>query len=736
MDHLVFFLNKQRGFYYILFLLFASPWTNAQKKTLELHQIYEQNLLRPASVSGFNFMKDGLSFSRKSADKIIKFDLASGSELEVIFDAALVSDGILKGKLEGYQFSSDEQKILLLSASQSLYRYSSFVDCYVYDRIKKSLIRIFPEGKIMYPSLSPSGNQIAFIFENNIYIQDLQKNKRVQVTKDGAKNNIINGASDWVYEEEFVLTRAFEWSPDGTNILFLKTNESRVREFSIEYFKDQVYPEIYKFKYPKVGEENAELSVWNYSLKTKKSKMLPVGSVRNGENGYIPRIQWSANPQEACIRWMNRDQNLTQLHLVNVSSAKSRLLFEEKNKYYIEVHDDLHFKMDGSSFYWMSEMDGENAMFEIGMDGKIKRRITPGGKELTEFYGFSEDHKYAYFQAATERGLERQIYRVNIDGSGLTSISKGPGTHAAQFSVGAKLFVHSFSQINSPPIHQICDATGQSLRILEDNQKLIKTLESFKLSAVEMTTIYNRNQEALNALMIKPADFDPTKKYPVLMYLYGGPGSQEVMNKWNSFRYYPWLQMIAQKGYVIVVVDNRGTGGRGEAFKKCTYKRLGELETEDQIDAAKYLASLSFIDGNRIGIFGWSYGGYMSSLCILKGNDVFKSAIAVAPVTNWKWYDSVYTERYNGTETNNAQAYKDHSPVYFADLLKGNYLLVHGMADDNVHFQNTAEMVNALVKSKKQFDTYFYPNRHHGIRGDNATIHLFTKMTQFVYEKI
>jgi dipeptidyl-peptidase-4 len=720
----------------IIFILqfgfFVGFIASAQLKEITLEDIYEKGTFSGKGIPGFNFTKDGLHYTMLKDSKISKYYLQNGNYKEDVFNADTDGDGMLKGKMETYSFSADESKILIATASEHIYRYSMIGEYYVYDLKTKKLQRIYPSGKIKYPAFNPQGDKVAFVFENDLYYQELNTDKIIRVTKDGKRNSIINGSSDWVYEEEFTLTRSYEWSPSGDQIAFLRFDESNVKEFTLEYYRNGVYPEPYTFKYPKVGEANASLTVWNYSLKNKKLKPVDIGK---REDDYIPRIKWTNSNDELCILWMNRNQNDLKLILANTSNDHFRVLLEEKNKYYVDIHDNLTFLKNGR-FLWTSEMDGYNQLYLYDMSGKLIRQITRGSKEITEFYGLDEKEKYALIQCSENDGLERKIYSVSLEDGKLNCLTNSPGTHSAQVSPGLKFMVLSTSDISNPPVYRIADGDGRELRILENNAVLKDKLKEYLVSELELTKIGNRQDIDLNAIMIKPKNFDQNKKYPVFMFLYGGPGSQEVLNKWNSFGYYWWLQMIAQKGYIICIVDNRGTGGRGEEFKKMTYLQLGKLETEDQIDAAKYLASLPYVDKGRIGIFGWSYGGYMSSLCILKGNDVFKSAIAVAPVTNWKWYDSIYTERFMRRTSDNQKGYEENSPVNFADRLKGNYLLVHGLADDNVHFQNSAEMANALIKNKKQFDTYYYPNRNHGISGQNARIHLFTKMTSFVLEKI
>ncbi|MBK8956195.1 MAG: S9 family peptidase [Saprospiraceae bacterium] len=701
-----------------------------QDKTFGLEDIYEKGTFSAKGVPHFKFMNDGQHYTRLMGTKITKFSIVDGKETEVLMDASLLPE--LKGKMESYSFSNDETKVLIATASEQIYRYSFIAEYYVYDLKMKKLIRLFPKGKIKYPSFDPEATKVAFVFENNLYYQDLSNQKLIQITKDGKVNQIINGASDWVYEEEFTLTKAYAWSPAGDQIAYFRFDESRVKEFTLEYFRNDLYPEKYTFKYPKVGEENAKLSVWNYNLKKKKCRQLNIGP---RVDDYLPRIQWTKNNVDLCVSWMNRDQNHLKLILVNTQENLFRILLEEKNKYYIDIHDHLTF-LDGNKFLWASEMDGYNHLYLYGLDGKLVNQLTSGNEEMTEFYGLSEDGNKILCQFATNSGLERTLRLIDIQTKEIHPVWSSSGNQNAQASPGLKYLVLSTSTIKSPTQYRITDKFGTVIRDLELNEALTERIKEFKLSEVQLMQIPNREGVLLNAAIIKPKDFVLGKKYPVFMFLYGGPGSQQVMNRWNSFGYFWWLQMLAQKGYIICVVDNRGTGGRGEEFKKMTYLQLGKFETEDQIDAAKYLGSQDFVDAERIGIFGWSYGGYMSSLCILKGNEVFKSAIAVAPVTNWKWYDTVYTERYMRRVSDNAKGYDENSPVNFADRLKGNYLLIHGMADDNVHFQNSVEMADALIKHRKQFDTYFYPNKNHGIGGMNARMHLFTKMTDFVLNKI
>ena len=719
----------------IFIFLFSINALQSQTKEISLEDIWENRTFAVKSVPGFNFMKDGLRYSRLDNNQVKSIDIATGKNEQILLNLKEVNSDIDFDNISSYVFSEDETKILFSQKEESIYRYSSKAEYYSFDIKNKTLVRIFPKGKIMYPHYSPQADKIGFVYENNLYYQSLNNNEIVQVTFDGKWNEIINGASDWVYEEEFTLTRSFEWSAKGDKIAYIRTDESKVKEFQFETYYNEAYPDIYKFKYPKVGEVNSTLSVWCYNLKSKKSDQINTG-IDPSIDSYYPRIKWTKSNDELVITWMNRWQNHLKLLLYNSSNKQVSTLLGEKNKYYIELTDHLIFLKNGKEFLWMSEQDGTNHLYLYDMKGKLVRQITTGKNEITDFYGFDGNEAKLFFQMSEENGLERKIYSINKDGTGLSCLDKKSGNHSVQMSTGGKYFVHQFSTLNTLPKYRIVDQNWNEIRVLEDNAALQKKMTEFNFKEVQLSSIKNRNGESLNALTIKPKNFDPSKKYPVFMFLYGGPGSQQVMNRWNSFGNYWWFQMLADKGYLICVVDNRGTGGRGEEFKKMTYLQLGKYETEDQIDAAKYLATLPYVDGSRIGIYGWSYGGYMSSLCLLKGNDVFKAAIAVAPVTNWKWYDSIYTERYMRDEKENKSGYEENSPVNFADRLKGNYMLVHGIADDNVHFQNSTEMINALVKNKKQFDLMVYPNRNHSIFGENARMHLFTKMTNFVLEKI
>jgi dipeptidyl-peptidase-4 len=569
------------------------------------------------------------------------------------------------------------------------------------------------------------------VADNNIFIYDLATAAETQVTHDGLQNSIINGQGDWVYEEELVLVRAFEWSPDGSKIAFVRFDETNVPQFEMTMFEGQLYPYNYTFKYPKVGEKNSDVSVHIYSLTSKR--LDKIGGLPEYE--YIPRIKWM-NRDNLLVFTMNRLQNNLKITKVNYvgNHFSSTPFFEESATCYLEINDHMRFLSD-ESFIWVSEKDGYNHIYRYDKNGKLINQVTKGNWEVTNVYGVDEKAKLIYYESAEVSPMERHAYSISLDGKKKTQITKEKGVNSVEFTNGFKYYICTHSTIATAPKMTLYDSKGKVVRQLLDNSALDNKVKATGVNAPEFFTFKNTEGTTLNGYMIKPTNFDPNKKYPVFMYVYGGPGSQEVKDEWQG-QNYMWFQMLAQQGYMIACVDNRGTGARGRDFRTVTYKQLGKVEVDDQIDAAKYLGSLAYVDKTRIGIFGWSYGGYMTSLCITRGAGVFKAAIAVAPVGNWKFYDSIYTERYMGTDESNPGGFDGNAPTSYADQLMGNFLLVHGTADDNVHWQNSAELINSLVKANKQFDLFIYPDRNHGIYGGNTRLHLYTLMTNFIKEKL
>lgn len=725
-----------KRFFWLCFIAILTVPTFAQEAAkITVEDIYASRKLSANRVPGFNFLNDGKHYTRLEGTKINQYDLTTGEMVATLFDAGEITDNTdFNGRIDSYQFSKKEGKILISSETERIYRHSTRAKYFVFNRKNKSLTPIFEEGKIRYATFSDQGDKVAFVFENNLYFKKLGDKKAKQITFDGKINEIINGGTDWVYEEEFAFSRGFQWSPDGSKIAYYRFDETDVPEFTMTNYRDDAYPEYVTFKYPKVGAKNSKVSIIIYNVtdnavaKVKMEKPME----------YIPRIVWSEDPSKLIVFNMNRHQNFLQLLAADAKTGETTVMLEEKNKYYIDIHDNLSFIDGGKKFVWTSEKDGWNHVYLYDIKGKQLGQLTSGNWEVTNFYGVDEANGKFYYQAAKDGPMRRHIYEGNLD-----NMKKGEhrqmttetGQNSAQFSSTFDYFVNTYSTINSPATYTVYNRNGKVVRLIEDNAKLKEVQKEMGVQPVEFFEFFTEEKVKLNGYMIKPPNFDRNKKYPIFMYQYSGPGSQQVVDSWRGANYW-WFQMLAQQGYIIACVDGRGTGARGEEFKKMTYKQLGHYETIDQIEAAKWLGRQPYADANRIGIFGWSYGGYMSSLAILKGNDVFKAAIAVAPVTNWKWYDTIYTERYMQTSEENPEGYKENSPVYFANRLKGNYLLVHGMGDDNVHFQNTAEMANALIAANKQFDTYYYPNRNHGIYGGNTRLHLFTKMTNFLKENL
>jgi len=716
------------------FLLFAAAMLPAQNKQLSLQEIWAGSSFNPAYVYGGEPMSDGVHYSvleySKEGIRISKFSYESGKKIADLFKQ---EDFKLEGnalEFDSYEFSPDESKLLVPTETEQIYRHSTRSRYVVVD-LKTKTARHLAEGKQQYAAFSPDGGKIAFVRDNNLFVKDLQSDKEIRITTDGKQNEIINGASDWVYEEEFAISKAFEWSPKGDKIAYLRFDERAVKEYNMQTY-GSLYPGLYTFKYPKAGEDNSLVQVFTYDLGKNASTKMNTG---DDKNLYFPRIKWLADGSSLCVTRLNRHQNHLELLLANPGNGEVSLLLEEKNSTYIDIHDNLIFLKDGKHFLWTTELGGRNHAYLYDMQGKRKGAVTSGDFDITEVYGINEKTGFVYYQAAYPSPADRSIFKVKMNGKGNVLLSGGGGHFDAAFSSDFSYYLLTSSKANEVLRFDLCDSKGKVLRNLESNALLKGVLEQYQLSTKEFFEFKTERGDLLNGWMIKPADFDASKKYPVFMTVYGGPGHNTVENQWEG-RNLLWHQMLAQKGYIVVSVDNRGTGNRGEAFKKSTYKQLGKLETEDQISAAKYLQGLSFVDAKRIGIQGWSYGGYMSSLCITKGADLFKMAIAVAPVTNWRYYDSIYTERFMQTPEENASGYDDNSPINHVARLKGKYLLIHGTGDDNVHFQNTVEMVTALVKANKQFDLFFYPDKNHGIYGGNTRLHLYTKMTDFILQNL
>ena len=715
-----------------LFILAVMPVAAQQKLTLE--QIWG-GAFRAQAMDDLQAMKNTnqytvLNMNRAAQTVTIDlYDFATLNKISTLIDSKSFPE--LKEGIDSYTFSPDEKKILVATNSEQIFRHSFTADFYIYDIASKSLAKV-SEGKIQEPTFSADNSKVAYSFENNLYTYDVASKKATQVTTDGKRNSIINGITDWVYEEEFSFVKAYDWNASGDKIAYIRFDETDVPEFSMDMFNAGLYPTQYVFKYPKAGEKNALVSLHIYDVKTGTTKKINLG---NYNDFYIPRIKWTNESQTLSVQVINRHQNNLDLIFVDANSGSAKVVLNEKDKAYIDITDNLTFLKD-NSFIWTSEKDGYNHIYQYSKTGKLINQITKGPWEMTAYYGFDEKTGNIFYQSTEVSSINRDVYRISLNGKNKVRLTPNAGTNSATFSPNFEYFINTYSSSVNPTSFALHSAKdGKQVKSIVNNDALKTKLAAYDLPVKEFMVLTTEKGQQLNAWMIKPKDFDPNKKYPVFMYQYSGPGSQQVNNDWNGYDDY-WFMMLAQQGYIVACVDGRGTGFRGAEFKKVTYKELGKYEVEDQIDAAKTIGKYSYVDASRIGIFGWSYGGFMSSNCILKGNDVFKMAIAVAPVTNWRFYDSVYTERYMQTPQENASGYDDNSPINHVSKLKGSYLLIHGSADDNVHVQNTMLMIEALVQANKQFDWAIYPDKNHGIYGGKTRLQLYTKMTNFIKEKL
>ena len=710
-------------------------------KDITLEDIWTKGTFRAKSIDGLNSMKDGEHYSSEEDNdknhEIVEYEYKTGKKTRIILSTKdLIAEGKKAPKdFESYQFSDDETKLLLSNESEHIYRHSSRENNYVYDLKIRKIFPVSINGKQMCATFSPDGSKVAFVRDNNIFISDFTADKEIQVTTTGKLNSIINGIPDWVYEEEFSFAQAFFWSPDGKYISYYEFDESGVKEFEMNEYMNKLYPEVYKFKYPKAGEANSAVNVFVYDVAKGVSKQLDIGKEKDQ---YIPRVQWTKDPAVLSLVRMNRHQSKLELLLADVEKNAVKTIFTEESDTYIDIHEGqgeyATFLSDRSGFIISSEKDGFNHLYLYDMTGKLVNQITKGNYDV-DYNGIDEKTKTVFYSSPESGPMNRDIYSIKLDGSNKKKLSTQSGNNDADFSAGFKYYINYFSAANDPLYITLHSIDGKQLRVLEDNADLKKKLKEYTLTNKEFFSFRTSENITLNAWMIKPVNFDSTKKYPVYMTVYGGPGSNTVKNGWGGSDFM-WHRMLAQKGYIVVSVDGRGTGSRGREFKNCTYKQLGKFETMDQIEGAKYFGSLKYVNKNRIGIQGWSYGGYMTLLCMTKGADYFKAGVSIAPVTNWRYYDTIYTERFLQTPQENATGYDDNSPINFADKLKGNLLLVHGTADDNVHFQNTAEMITAFVKADKQFDLFVYPDKAHGISGGNTRLHLFTKVTDFILHNL
>ena len=738
-------MNKVKYLLVIMFLLSGMLFANAQeKKNFELADIYERPTFSMTRVVGMNPMKDGNTYATLEKGKLNIYNYKTGKLVKTLFDMkelVLPGDTLPLPLYGTYTLSDDESKVLFMNNMNPIYRHSYTASFYVYDINNKVLAPLSENGDQRLATFSPDATKVAFMRDNNLFIKDLKTNEEIQFTHDGKWNHVINGAPDWVYEEEFGFAQGFFWSPDSKKIAYYRFDESAVKEFNMQ-MTEGLYMQDYKFKYPKAGEDNSIVEVYVYDIASGETKKMNTGEETDI---YLPRIKWTQDSNILAIQRLNRHQNHLEILAANATTGETTVFYDETNPYYIDITDNWTFLEDGKRFLMTSEQDGFNHIYLYLMDGTLVKQLTKGEWEVTNVYGF--DGKEVYFQAAKNSSIERQIYAVNLKGEMRTLINK-VGTNNARFSSNYKYLININSSVEQPHQYVLFDNKGNQVRVLEDNKEFAERIKEYNLGKKEFVTITDPaftlpdgTQIEMQTWRILPPDFDPNKQYPVLIYVYGGPGHQTVNNAWGSDDF-AWMQLLAQNGIICVSINNRGGGARGEVFKKMTYQQLGKYETEDMITLAKYMAAQPYVNPDKIAIYGWSYGGFMATSGITKGADYISTAVAVAPVTNWRYYDNIYTERFMRTPQENPSGYDDNSPINFVDKLKGNYLLCHGSGDDNVHFQNAMELIKALVSEGKQFDLMVYPNKNHSIYGTyeqggvEVRMHLFEKINNFLFENL
>ena len=716
-----------------LLLIITISTLSAQEKSISLDDINE-GVFRAEYLSALRSMNNGKEYSvynydRKSKNSTIDvYDYKTGDKVRTLLNTAEIA-GI--DYIISYQFSDDETKLLLATKLKQIYRRSSVGIYYVYDLNLKELTLV-SDHQIQEPTFNGDSSKLAYGYNNNLFVKDLNSGETKQLTSDGKVNRIINGITDWVYEEEFSVVRAFDWNISGDKIAFIRFDETEVPEFLMDIMGNELYPTQQVFKYPKAGEKNAEVSLHIYDLKTDETSPVDLSGFNNY---YIPRIKWTKDSSLLSVQLLNRPQNKLDLILVDVSNKNvTSLLHQESDDAYVSVNDDLTF-LKNNKFIWTSEKSGWNHIYLYDENGKNEQQITSGSWEVASYYGFDENRGVLFYNSTQNGSINRDVYSVSLKGKKIKRLTLKTGFNNASFSKDFSYFINTYSSATIPYTYTLNESkNGKVVREIKNNKDLVNKLKEYKISPKEYSTLLI-NGNLLNMYTLKPLDFDETKKYPLFLYQYSGPGSQSVSNQWIGGNDY-WHQMLVQDGIIVVCVDGRGTGFKGRDFKKMTQLELGKYEVEDQIAVAKKLGDLPYIDSSRIGIWGWSYGGFMSSNCLFQASDIFSMAIAVAPVSSWRFYDTIYTERYMHTPQENPLGYDLNSPITYADKLEGDFLLIHGAADDNVHLQNTLRLSEALIQADKDFEWAIYPDKNHSIYGGKTRSHLYKKMTKFVKESL
>lgn len=709
-------------------------------KKLELKDVVSGKF-RPESIYGvIPIPGDGEHYSQMNAEgtQILKYSFRTGKQVEVLFDASTARECPFK-KFDGYSFSPGGDKLLIETERMPIYRHSYTAVHYIYSlkrnlegKINNVVEKLSDGGPQQVPVFSPDGTMIAFVRENDIFLVKLLfGNSESRVTEDGKRNAILNGIPDWVYEEEFSFNRALEFSADSKMLAFIRFDESEVASYSFPLYAGakpnlsafEKYPGEYTYKYPKTGTVNSKVSVLTFDVKTRVTRKM---NVPLDADGYIPRIRFTKDPDKLAVMTLNRHQNRFDMYFADPRSTVCRLAIREESDTYIKenILDNIRFYSE--NFSMLSERDGYSHLYWYSMGGNLIKQVTRGTYEVKDFLGWDEAENTFYYISNEESPLRKAVYKTDAKGR-KTKLSAQAGTNTAQFSADMKYFMNRYSSIDTPTLITLNDRTGKILTTLITNDKLKQTVSEYDMPKKDFFSFQTEEGVSLNGWMIKPANFSSGKKYPVLMYQYSGPGSQQVLDSWSI----TWETYMASRGFVVVCVDGRGTGGRGTQFEKCTYLNLGVKESADQVAAARYLGTLPYVDKTRIGIWGWSFGGYMTLMSMSQGSPVFRAGAAVAAVTDWNYYDTIYGERYMRTPQENAEGYKAASAFSRAGQLSGDLLLIHGMADDNVHLQNVVEYAEHLVQLDKPFDMHFYANRNHSIYGGNTRYHLYRKLTVF-----
>lgn len=717
--------------------LFKGEVAHAQEGKIKLQDV-TNGVYWPKQIDGVNPMNDGESYTQLSPDhkRIVRHSFKTGKEIATVFDVETARGSKKLPRIDGYIMSPDEHRILIQTETKGIYRRSYTAVYYIYDVRNNTLEPLSEGGPQQVPLFSPDGNVIAFARGNNLFLVKLLfGNAEVQVTKDGKFNEVINGLPDWVNEEEFTTNRSFDFSADSKVLAWVRYDESQVPIYSMQEFKGlyparcefDAYPGTYDYKYPVAGQKNSEVKVMTFDIKNRVTRTLDVPL---DKDGYIPRIKFTSDPTKLAVITLNRHQSQMDVYMANPLSKVCKLVLREKNEKYVRETAYTQMKFYDGHFSLLSERSGFQHLYWYNLGGQLEAQITKGNFEVTDFYGYDTRTGSFYYASTQESPLRRAVYKADKQGR-VKKLSSSVGTNSAKFSKTMKYYMNVYSSAQQPPVTTLCDNNGKTITTLIDNADLKAKVEKV-VGKKEFFQFTTSEGVQLNGWMVKPRDFDASKKYPVVMYQYSGPGSQEVTDSWNLGFYGAGIfeSYLTEQGFICACVDGRGTGARGADFEKCTYLQLGLRESQDQVETAIYLGSLPYVDKANIGIWGWSFGGFNTLMSMSEGRPVFKAGVAVAAPSNWKYYDTVYTERYMRTPNENAAGYAIN-PMERAANLSGSLLLIHGTADDNVHFRNVAEMSEALVQANKQFEMQIYTNRNHSIYGGNTRYHLLTRMCDF-----